>query len=78
MDPSHILHIVWGLLIMVVGFFGKRLYDRVDQHQKDLTQHQIEDSHKFAVLETQNSDTMRRLQAIEGKIDILISHIAAK
>lgn len=61
-----------GIVTGTVSFLIKGLLKRVETLEKGLTDHQIDDSRQFAELHAHKDEVLRRLDAIDAKLDRLL------
>ena len=72
MDPSHLLHGLWLIILSVFGFFGKRYINDLSRLQNELNDHRLYDVGEFAKLTTKSDEVARRLEGIDAKLDRLL------
>lgn len=57
-----------GIIISVMGFYLKRLYDRVDRTERDLVDHRIEDARHYITREEHDNKMNILKNDIRGMI----------
>ena len=75
MDPS-IIHIILtcllGIVVSSVSYLLRTALSRVSDLEKDLANHKLEDTRQFAELHAHKDEVMRRLDAMDAKLDRLL------